>query len=140
MAHDANKVILGATRDSFKVVTNKKGTIDAGLGVRLKDDDTISLAAADGELLGVSLGKDLSGVGYTNIVREGLMVPVIVGAAVTIGNQAAVHDTTGLFYDEGTGSTTAVNAVFKSARLVNGGKKEDGNEINIAFIDMVGGL
>ena len=140
MAHDANKVVLGATRNSFKVVSNRKGTIEAGLAVRLKNDNTISIAAADGSLLGVSLGKDLSDIGHTCVAREGLMVPVRVGAAVTIGKQAAVHDTTALFYDEGTATTTAVNAYFKTARIQNGGIKEDGTSVEIAFIDMVGGL
>jgi len=137
--HDATKVVLGSTKSSFRVVENHVGNIPAGKVVRLKSDDTISIAAADGSALGISLGKDLSDIGYTSFCREGSAVPILLTAAFTptIGAQVAIHDTTGIAATKD-GSSTYVNATYASAVLT--GILEDGTEANVALIDFPGGL
>lgn len=141
MPHDANKVQLGTTKSSAREVDNRKGTIAPGLAVRLKSDDSISLLAADGNLLGISLGKDLSGAGRTAICRRGLAVPVRVASGFTpvIGAQVHISDTTGEAAASGAGKT-GVNAVYvtapKTAVLEDGTEVENG----CALIDMPGGL
>ena len=139
MGRDSTKVLLGAVSSSFKVVDNKAGSIAAGMIVRQKSDGTISIAAADGQALGISLGKDLSDVGRTNIVRSGLLVPVLLTAAFTptLGAQVHISDTTGLAAASGAGAT-GMNAVYSSAVLT--GVKEDGTTANVALIDFQGGL
>ena len=140
MGHDATKVLLGTNRSSFKHVDNRVGAIEAGKVVRLKSDGTLSLAKADGSLLGVSFGKDLSDAGRTNICRSGLLVPIMTTAAFTptLGAQVTISDTTGIAAAVGAGAT-AVNAVYASGLLK--GIKEDGvTEVDCALIDFQGGL
>lgn len=139
MGHDASKVVLGATNSSDKVVTNKAGNIAAGTAVRQKADGTISVAAADGSLLGISLGKSLSDDDVTAICRRGLLVPILLTGGLTpvIGAQVHISDTTGLAAASGAGAT-GVNAEYASSTLT--GVKEDGTTANVALINMVGGL
>ena len=142
MLHNANKVLMGSTRSSYKEVSNHIGSIEAGKVVRLKSDDTLSLAKADGELLGVSLGKDLSDIGRTAIVRKGLGVPMLLTAAFnpTVGAAVHISDTTGLAIAAGAGATQ-VNATYVTGRLTVGGIGEDGTEgKGVAIIDFPGGL
>jgi hypothetical protein len=135
MAHDASKVVLGATRSTYKHVENMNGSIAAGTLVRLKSDGTLSVASADGSMLGVSLGKDLGERGRTAIVKKGSDVPVLLTAAFTptIGAKVTFSDTTGLAASSGTAS----NATYTALKT---GIAEDGSEVNIALIDMSGGL
>lgn len=139
--HDASKIQMGAVKSSFKNVDNKKGSIAAGLIVRLKSDDTISIAAADGSPLGISLGKDLSDAGRTAIVRKGAGVPIQLTAAFTptIGAQVHISDTTGKAGAAGAGFT-GMNATYVSGALTM--VAEDGTETAsaAALIDMPGGL
>lgn len=138
--HDATKVQLGATRSSDKSVINMAGSIEAGVAVRLKSDGTLSVAKADGELLGISLGKDLSNTSQTAICRRGLLVPIQIesGYAPALGAQIGIKDTTGKAAAPTTG-VTAVNAVCRSA--VISGLKEDGvTYVDCILVDMQGGL
>lgn len=139
MTHDPSKVLLGATKKSFKVVDNKLGVIEAGLIVRQKSDGTISIEAADGSPLGISLGPDLGSAGHTSIVRSGLAVPVILTDAFVpvLGTQVNISDTTGLAIASGAGAT-GMNAVYASAVL--DGVKPDGTIARVALIDFQGGL
>lgn len=139
MAHDASKVLLGSTQSSAKEVDNRKGVIAAGLAVRLKSDDTIVVTAADGNLLGISLGRSLSDTSRTAICRKGLSVPILLTDAFTptIGAQVNISDTTGKAAASG-GGATAVNAVYASGVLT--GVNEDGASVNVALIDFPGGL
>lgn len=138
MSHDATKVLMGATRSSFKNIDNRAGNIAAGLGVRLKSDDTISVAEADGSLLGISCGKDLSDTSRTAIVRKGTQVPIVLTASFTpvIGAQVKIDATTGKASTDGTG----VNAVYVSGPLTS--INEDGTETaaGCALIDFPGGV
>lgn len=139
--HSPTKILMGATQSSFKNVDNRKGTIDAGLAVRLKSDDTISLASADGPLLGISLGKGLSDTGRTAIVRKGVRVPVRLTASFSpaIGGVLNISDTTGLAIAAGAGAT-ATQGVFVSQKLI--AVLEDGTEVadGVALVDFPGGL
>ena len=147
MAHDTSKVLLGATQSSFKVVDNKNGSIPAGKIVRLKSDDTISIALADGSPLGISLGIDQSDIGRTAIVRKGTLVPVLLTAGFdpAIGAQVHIHDETGVAGAAGA-SHTGMNAVYATGRVggtgVAGAISEDGtaNALGVALIDFPGGL
>jgi hypothetical protein len=138
MSHSATKVLMGTTRSSFKNVDNHAGSIAAGLAVRLKSDDTISVAEADGNLLGISIGKDLSDTNRTAICRKGTEVPIQLTAAFTptIGAQVKIDATTGKASTDG----TAVNAVYVSGAMTM--IAEDGTETAsaCALIDMPGGL
>lgn len=137
--HDSTKVLMGATGSNVKEVDNRKGTIAAGLIVRLKSDDTISIAAADGNALGISLGRSLSDTTRTAICRKGLEVPVQLTAAFTptVGAQVSISDTTGKAIAAGAGAT-ALNAVYASS--TKSGVDEDGSAVSVALIDFPGGL
>lgn len=142
MSHDATKVLMGSTTSNVIQSDNKKGptVIEAGLVVRLKSDDTPSILAADGAVMGVSLGKDLSDTGRTSIARKGLGIPVKVASGFTpsIGAQVAISNTTGEAKAyTGTGDAY-VNAVYKSGILTGIG--EDGLDKRVALIDFPGGL
>jgi len=142
MSHDSSKVVMGAVTSNVYESDNKKGAtvIEAGLVVRLKSDDTPSILAADGSLLGVSLGNDLSHTGRTAIARKGLGIPVKVASAFTptIGAAVAISTTTGEAKAyTGTGDAY-VNAVYKSGILT--GLGEDGTDKRVALIDFPGGL
>jgi hypothetical protein len=139
--HDATKVLLGMTQSSFRHVTNKLGSIGAGLMVHLKSDGTITTAAADGVAMGISIGKDLSNAGRTSICRAGLGVPILLTTSFSpvLGAQVNVSDTTGKAGAAGTGFT-AINAFYASAKLIS--MNEDGTETadGCALIDMPGGV
>jgi TPP-dependent pyruvate/acetoin dehydrogenase alpha subunit len=142
MSHDSTKVVMGASTSNVYESSNKKGAtvIEAGLVVRLKSDDTPSILAADGSLLGVSMGKDLSDTGRTVICRKGLGIPVKVatGFTPTIGAAVAISTTTGEAKAyTGTGDAY-VNAVYKTAILT--GLGEDAADKRVALIDFPGGL
>lgn len=141
MGHDASKIQMGSTRSNIREVDNRKGVIDAGLIVRLKSDETISIASADGSALGISLGKDLSNIGRTAIARKGLGVPVLLtnGFTPTVGAQVNISNTTGKAGTAGAGFT-AMNATYASAKLT--AIAEDGSTIadGCALIDFPGGL
>jgi hypothetical protein len=141
MGHNPNTVLMGSVQSSHKEVTNKVGAIAAGVVVRLKNDDTIVTTSADGSLLGVSLGKDLSDTNKTAICRKGLRVPLrLTGSfSPTIGAAVSISDTTGLGIAAG-GGATVVNAVYATGKLSGGGVAEDGTSVDVALIDFPGGL
>jgi hypothetical protein len=139
--HDSTKVQMGNVGSNIKEIDNRAGdpaTFEAGLCVHLKSDDTLSLAAADGSKLGISLGASLSDTKRTAIVRKGLDVPIQVanGFTPTVGAQVQISTTTG----KAVASGTAVNAVYKKVSLT--GIKEDGTALAdpVALIDFQGGL
>ncbi len=144
MAHDPSKVLAGTTKSSDRTVDNRRGDssiFKAGVVARLKSDETLSKLAADGTVLGVSLGRDLSNGQRVAICRRGLDVPIRLTASFspTIGAQVFVSDTTGLAIASGAGAT-GMNATYKSAALTF--IEEDGTEsaASCAYIDMPGGL
>lgn len=139
--HNASLIQMGTTRSNVREVENRAGdpaTFKAGLCVHLKSDDTLSLAAADGSKLGISLGRSQSDTKRTAIVRKGLGVPILLtnGFTPTLGAQVQISTTTGKAVSSG----TAVNAVYSSGAL--SAQDEDGVAIadGAAYIDFQGGL
>jgi hypothetical protein len=140
--HDATKVLMGQTGSNIREVDNRPGdpaTFVAGLALRLKSDDTLSVTSSDGALLGVSLGRSLSDTKRVAIARKGVRVPIIVASGVTpvVGSQVTISNSTGKAHSAG----TAVNAVYVAVGLT--GIDEDGNAIasdTVALIDFPGGL
>lgn len=142
MAHNASLIQMGSSQSSAKEVENRAGAIAAGLVVRLKSDNTISIAAADGEAIGVSLGRSLSDTSRTAIVKKGLKVPVLLtnGFTPTIGAKVAISETTGKAKAyTGTGDAY-IDAVYVSGAL--SAVDEDGAAITdgCALIDFPGGM
>ncbi len=137
--HDPTKVLMGQTASSVQESDNRAGVIEAGLCVRLKSDDTITTALADGSLLGVSMGRSLSATSRTAICRKGLRVPVKLASGFTavVGDQVAFDDVTGESDTAGAG-VTACNAIFVTANLT--GIDEDGADVDCALVDFPGGL
>lgn len=140
MGHDPSKVVLGGTLSSIKEVGNRKGTVLAGTAVRQKSDGTMSTISSDGGFIGVSMGKDLSGAGFTSIAYRGEKVPLRLGAAFTPTLGAVVHidNATGLGVASGAGAT-ATSAVYNSG-LLSGLTEGGGSEVPVALIDFPGGL
>lgn len=137
---NAGQCLMGATNSSMKVVPSRKGTIEAGVVARLKSDGTLSLAKADGSIVGVSLGGDLSNAGYTAFCEAGEEVPVKLASGFTPTKGAQVHisDTTGLAGPSGAGYT-GVNAYYESGKLV-GVPGVGTTNVDAALISFVGGL
>lgn len=143
MPHDATKVQMGTTLSNIREVSNKQGSIAAGLAVRLKSDDTITTALADGSLLGISLGKDQSNTDRTAICRKGVGVPVKLKSGFTTpakGGQVAIDDVSGEAVAYTGSGNTYVNAYYVSGALT--AVAEDGTETanGAALIDFPGGL
>jgi hypothetical protein len=143
MGHDASKIQMGSVGSNHREVSNKKGSIAAGKVVRLKSDGTISTALADGSIIGMSVGKDLSNTDRTSYVNDGLMVPVRLKTGFTnpaIGAQVAIDDTTGEAVAYTGSGNSYVNATYASGAKTR--VDEDGTETatGAAYIDMQGGL
>jgi hypothetical protein len=139
--HSASTIYMGSTRSKVKDVDNVAGdpaTFKAGLCVHQKSDGTISLAAADGSKLGISLGRSLSSTKRTAICRKGLEVPILLanGFTPTVGAQVQISTTTGKAVSSG----TAVNAYYVTSTLT--AYDEDGNAEadGAALISFPGGL
>lgn len=141
MSHSATTVYMGSHGSNILESDNWPGdpaTFLAGLCVHLKSDDTVSLAAADGSKLGISLGRSLSDHKRLSIARKGKKVPILLanGFTPTIGAAVQISTTTG----KAVASGTTVNAVYVSGTLT--AYDEDGAAISdgAAFIDFIGGL
>lgn len=139
--HSATTIYMGSHKSNIIEADNFVGaeaTFLAGLCVHLDDDNDLSLAAADGSKLGISLGKSLSEVNRISVARRGLRVPVLLtnGFTPTIGAQVQISTTTG----KAIASGTAVNAVYVSSTLT--AYDEAGAVITdgAALIDFPGGL
>lgn len=137
--HDAGKVALGNIPSSVKDVGNYKGPMEAGYAVRLKSDQTLSVASADGSLIGISLGRDLSGTDRAPVAKAGLSIPLRLTASFTpvVGAKVHVSNTTGMAGTAGAGFTET-KAIYASAVLEGIG--EDGASVDVALVDAIGGL
>lgn len=154
MGHDASKALMGATSSSAKEVSNYPSVstvVEAGCAAILESSGKVSKDTSEGQLVGISLGKDLSDSGRTVIARKGLGVPLKLAASFNpvIGAKVAIQDDTGLGKAyTGTGDRY-VNAVYVSGRLgtattgTNGiaeGDLNDDGSVGVALIDFPGGL
>ena len=141
MSHSATTVYMGNIGSNIKQVDNwaaDPATFKAGLCGHLKSDGTVSLAAADGSKIGISLGKSLSDTNRVPFARKGLRVPILLTNSFTptVGAQVQISTTTGKAVSSG----TAVNAVYRTSTLT--AYDEDGVVIadGAALIDFPGGL
>ncbi len=148
--HNVSKVLMGCPLSSERTVVSHIGEIEAGVAVRRKSDGTLSTTSSDGDLYGVSLGRDQSRAGYSSICVAGLGVPLKLTTAVdpAVGSVVSISNSTGL---GASASATATAATYASwspsstiARVggtgVNGGQAEDGTSVGAALIDFPGGL
>ncbi len=82
MAHNASKVVMGTTRSSSKQGSesfdSSPTTFKAGLAVRRNSSNLLSVTKADGNWIGVSLGRGLSDALKTTVIKAGEQVPVLV--------------------------------------------------------------
>lgn len=130
MGHDVTKVLLGQTASSAKDISvfgSDPATYIAGLAVRQKSDGALSIVKADGEWLGVSLGRSLSDHKRTAVVRTGERVPILASykrasCIVTISSYANLLTTTpdtlavaGVTFTAQSGAATLGQAVFRAA-------------------------
>lgn len=142
--HDAGKVLMGGVVSSAKEISthdSDPATFKAGLVVRQKSDGALSLAKSDGFNVGVSIGKSLSDTKKTGVVRTGTGVPILLETGFTdpvIGEKVYVDDTSGKAEADDAGDVTITDAIYVSEMLT--GIDEAGNEVNVALIDMPGGL
>ena len=143
--HNASQVLMGTTQSNIKEVTNYVGAYAAGIAVRQKADGTLSITKADGSLVGVSLGWDLSDTNRNAVARKGLRVPVQLASGFNpvVGAVVEIDDATGLA--TGTGTKTATAATYATGRVggtgVAGGIAENGGAaVGVALIDFPGGL
>lgn len=151
MSHDKSKILLGATRSSFKSITTLKtaATIAAGLCVFSKSDGTYN-AAGDGTPIAISLGRDLSDIKGTAILHVGLEVPIQLEAGFNpaIGAQVHILKSTGKAAAEDTVGTTTVgiNAVYMPAYVganvakLSGIPEDNSAAVDVALIDLKGGV
>ncbi len=141
MTHSATTIYMGSTQSRIKEVDNfasDPATFLAGLFVHLNSSGALSLAAADGSKIGVSLGRSLSNTKRTAVCRKGVRVPVLLanGFTPTVGAQVQVSTTTGKAVSSG----TAINAFYSSSTMT--AYDEDGVAIadGAALIDFPGGV
>ncbi len=139
--HSASTIYMGSTRSKIKEVINKAGdpaTFLAGLCVHQKSDGTISLAAADGSKIGISLGASLSATKRTAICTKGMEVPILLANGFTpaIGAQVQISTTTGKAVSSG----TAVNAYYATSTLTAIDEAGAAISDGAALINMPGGL
>lgn len=82
--HDATKVLLGTTqssdREGVTTFASSPATFLAGLAVRLASTGLLSVTKSAGAYCGISLGKSLSDVLKTSVLKSGLRVPVLLEA------------------------------------------------------------
>lgn len=80
MGHDATKCVMGVPGMSGAEVTSHNddpASYPAGVAVRQKSDGALSLSSADGQWMGISLGKSLSDNKKTAVARTGERIPVL---------------------------------------------------------------
>jgi hypothetical protein len=131
MSHDATKIAMGSTQSSSKQgsedFNSDPTTYLAGLAVRRASTGLLSLVKSAGGWVGISLGKSLSDVLKTTVLRAGERVPVLLErqparGVITITDYAAlvsgtddaviVGDTT---FTAQSGAVTPGDATFQAA-------------------------
>lgn len=130
MGHDATKQLLGVTGSSAKDVSTHNvdpATYLAGLAVRMDSAGLPSLLKTAGGFLGVSLGRSLSDIKKTSVVRSGESVPILMDSesadgTVTITSYANLVSGTddalnvaGVSFVAQAGAATLGQATFQAA-------------------------
>ncbi len=143
MGHDSSKVLMGSHGSSDFVASCETGdpaTFLAGLIVHRNSSGALSLASADGSKIGVSMGISLSDTSKTSVCRSGNLIPVQITDEtgfdyVVIGQPVESSATTGKAVSDG----NATGAIYVSGPMT-GIDPITGDEIDVALIDMAGGL
>ncbi len=148
--HNASKVLMGCPQSSDRTVVSHLGVVAAGTAVRRKSDGTLTTVNTEGDLYGVSLGRDLSAAGYSSICVAGLGVPLTLAAGVDpdVGSVVSLSNSTGFGATSSATATAATYAPWSTTSViarvggtgVNGGQQEDGSTVGCALIDFPGGL
>lgn len=133
-------------RKGVESYNSDPATYPAGTAVRLASTGLLTVTKASGQLIGVSLGRSLSDIKRTSVIKAGLLVPILLtddsAEYVYVVKGAAVYidDVTGKanIVDTGDVTTTISGAVYASGPL--DGIAEDGTTVKVALIDMQGGL
>lgn len=90
MGHDATKMLLGTTRSSDRpgttVYASDPATFKAGLACRLGSDGLLTFTKSTNQWVGISLGKSLSDIAKTCVLRAGSMVPIKLANKRASGN------------------------------------------------------
>ena len=145
MAQDSTKVLLGSHGSSDFVATNENGapaTFVAGLVVCLASTNQLTLAAASGSMIGISMGISLDDSEKTSVCRSGNYIPIQITddeddfSYVVIGAAVQVSATTGKAVDA---DGNATGAIFVSGPL-KGIDPITKAEIDVALVDLGGGL
>ena len=147
--NNPNEFLLGGHGSSdYEASCETDGNnIVAGLAVRLSSTGAISLTS--GELIGVSMGPDLSNTSKTTVCRAGNDIPLLLKPTVTgevgsevedfdfvvIGARVKVNATTG----QASAIGTTTNAIYKTG-VMNGLRKGSTTIYPVALIDMAGGI
>ncbi len=80
MPHDATKMLLGTTQSSDKpgttVYSSDPATFLAGTACRLGSDSLLTLTKGSNKFVGISLGRSLSDIKKTSVLRAGSRVPI----------------------------------------------------------------
>lgn len=124
--HDASKVLLGASRSTDREITCEAAdpaSFPAGLAVR-RASSVGGLSLSSGQLIGVSMGRDLSDTAKTAVARTGLQIPlkVFANAVLVEGDLTFTAVTPGVvgeeisieFLDTGTAGAEVVTVVGKA--------------------------
>lgn len=145
MAHDASKVVMGTTQSSSKQGSEDfaadPATFPAGVAVRRNSSNGLSVTLADGGWVGISMGRSVSDTKKTTVLRAGERVPILLTAGFTpvIGAKAYISDVTGMAAaSDDAGGVTLSDAVYVSGVMT--GLAEDGTDVDVALVDMPGGL
>lgn len=148
MGHDPTKQLLGVTQSSDKAGTttypSDPASFPAGTAVRLDSGGLLTVIKGSNQWVGISLGKSLSDSKKTTVLRAGSRVPIRLAddgnsyAYVVKGASVHIDDASGIATASAETGTTLSNAVFVSDVL--SGIAEDGTDVPVALVDMVGGL
>lgn len=130
MAHDATKVVLGATLSSVKDVSthaSDPASFPAGVAVSIASTGALSLLKSSGPRVGVSLGRSLSDTKKTSVCRSGLGVPMRAAlkrssGVITVSSYANLLTTTpdtvtvgATVFTAQSGAATPGTATFRAA-------------------------
>ncbi len=135
MGHDPTKLLLGTTgssdRPGTSVYDSDPTTFKAGLACRLASDAALTLTKGSNQWVGISLGKSLSDIKKTCVLRAGSDVPLLLSlpkayASVTITSYANLVSGTpdsitvgATVFTAQSGSVTPGGATFQAASSNN---------------------
>ena len=135
------KIQLGATPSNIKQVRNYKGEVAAGRVVYQDTDGTIN-GTGTGNIVGISLGKDLSNAGYTSVCLEGAKVPLLIAsdAGLTPNVKDQVKVIAGLVSDAGSAGVAITATYFSTEKFDAVNEDGTANPLKCYLVDYFGGI